>query len=49
MQGIYYAFTDASLRRNATTSFVGTANFERLVGDSLFWNSFRIGLIWSVR
>jgi len=48
LQGIWYAFTDASLRRNAETNFVGVANFERLVGDSLFWNSFRIGIIWAV-
>lgn len=47
-QGIWYAFTDASLRRNAQTSFVGLDNFVDLLDDSLFWNSFRIGMIWAV-
>ncbi len=48
LQGLWYAFTDASLRRNAATNFVGLENFSRLAGDSLFWNSFRIGMIWAV-
>ncbi len=47
LQGIWYAFTDASLRRNAETAFVGLDNFARLAGDSMFWSSFQIGLVWA--
>ncbi|MBC9821025.1 carbohydrate ABC transporter permease [Terrabacter sp. MAHUQ-38] len=48
LQGVWYAFTDATLRRNDTADFVGIDNFTRLAGDSFFWSSFRIGLIWAV-
>ncbi|MBB2986662.1 carbohydrate ABC transporter permease [Terracoccus luteus] len=48
LQGVWYAFTDATLRRNDTADFVGLANFGRLAGDSFFWNSFKIGIIWAV-
>lgn len=48
LQGVWYAFTDATLRRNDTADFVGIDNFTRLAGDSFFWNSFKIGLIWAV-
>lgn len=48
VQGVWYAFTDATLRRNDTADFVGLENFGRLAGDSFFWSSFRIGMIWAV-
>ena len=48
LQGVWYAFTDATLRRNDTADFVGIDNFTRLAGDSFFWSSVRIGLIWAV-
>lgn len=48
VQGVWFAFTDASLRRNDTADFIGLDNFVRLAGDSLFWASFRIGIIWAV-
>jgi multiple sugar transport system permease protein len=48
VNGILLAFTDATLRRNPDTSFVGLANFARLVGDTFFWDSFRIGMVWAV-
>lgn len=48
LSGVYLAFTDATLRRNDDRSFVGLDNFARLLGDSMFWESFRIGIIWSV-
>ena len=48
VNGIYLGFTDSSLRRNAETSFIGLENFAFLMGDRLFWQSFRIGLVWSV-
>jgi multiple sugar transport system permease protein len=48
LQGIWYAFTDATLRRNDTADFVGLDNFTRLAGDAFFWDSFRIGMVWAV-
>ncbi|MGV8845153.1 carbohydrate ABC transporter permease [Tessaracoccus sp.] len=48
INGIYLAFTDATLRRNVESHFVGLENFGRLVGDYMFWDSFRIGVIWSI-
>ena len=47
-QGIYLGFTDAKAGLNVTTSFVGLDNFQRLLHYGLFWNSFKIGLIWAV-
>lgn len=48
LSGIGLAFTDASLRRNAVNNFVGLQNFIDLLGDTMFWESFRIGMIWAV-
>lgn len=48
VMGIALAFTDARLTRNAQYNFVGVANFEKLMGNSFFWDSFRIGMIWAV-
>lgn len=48
VNGIVLAFTDATLRRNVESEFVGFENFARLMGDYMFWDSFRIGLIWSL-
>jgi len=48
LNGIYLAFTNATLRRNSDNAFIGLENFGRLAGDSLFWSSFKIGMIWAV-
>ncbi|TCO59816.1 carbohydrate ABC transporter permease [Actinocrispum wychmicini] len=42
------AFTDARLVRNPDYNFVGVDNFVRLADNSLFWESVKIGLIWTV-
>jgi multiple sugar transport system permease protein len=42
------AFTDARLVRNPDYEFVGVDNFTRLAGNTFFWESLRIGLIWTV-
>jgi multiple sugar transport system permease protein len=42
------AFTDARLVREPDYNFVGVDNFGRLLDNSLFWESLRIGLIWTV-
>ncbi len=46
--GVALAFTDARLVRRPEYSFVGVENFARLLDNSFFWDSFRIGLIWAV-
>ena len=48
LNGIFLAFTDSTLKRNPQTSFIGFDNFTRLIGDSFFWDSFRIGMVWAV-
>ncbi|WP_020576372.1 carbohydrate ABC transporter permease [Actinopolymorpha alba] len=48
LRGIYLGFTDARAGRNSVTSFTGFENYAQLLGDSYFWSSFRIGLIWAV-
>ena len=48
INGIVLAFTDATLKRNPDTAFIGLANFARLIGDTFFWDSFRIGMVWAV-
>lgn len=47
LQGLYLGFTDSRAGRNVTTSFVGLDQYARLLGNELFWSSFRIGLIWA--
>ena len=47
LRGIYLGFTDAEAGRNSETSFTGFDNYTQLLGDSYFWDSFRIGLIWA--
>ncbi|MDR1213138.1 MAG: sugar ABC transporter permease [Propionibacteriaceae bacterium] len=46
--GVFLAFTDARLVRNPEYHFIGIDNFIRLGGNSMFWDSFRIGIIWAV-
>ncbi|MFP7696732.1 carbohydrate ABC transporter permease [Trueperella sp. LYQ143] len=46
--GIGLAFTDARLVRKPEYNFVGLDNFHDLMSNGMFWNSFKIGLIWAV-
>ncbi|MFE4368333.1 carbohydrate ABC transporter permease [Streptomyces sp. NPDC056835] len=48
LYGVSLAFTDAQAGRTAATQFIGLDNLLDLRHDSLFWESFRIGLIWAV-
>ncbi|MFD7923068.1 carbohydrate ABC transporter permease [Streptomyces sp. NPDC059740] len=48
LYGMSLAFTDAQSGRTAPTHFVGVLNFADLLHDSLFWESFRIGMVWAV-
>lgn len=47
VQGILLGFTDAKAGLNVPVSFNGVDNYVRLLDNELFWNSFRIGLIWA--
>ncbi len=47
ISGVALGFTDATLARNAETNFVGLDNFIALGGDTRFWGSFGIGLVWA--
>lgn len=46
--GIFLAFTDARLVRHPDYTFAGFDNFGRLAENDLFWDSLRIGMIWTV-
>lgn len=48
LQGIYLGFTDSRAGLNQVTTFTGIENYRDLMGNELFWSSFRIGLIWAV-
>lgn len=47
LYGILLAFTDAQSGRTAATRWTGALNFRDLLHDTLFWESFRIGLVWA--
>lgn len=48
LNGVYLAFTDATLSRNSSNAFTGFGQFSKLLGDTLFLQSFKIGMIWAV-
>ncbi|MEU9250223.1 sugar ABC transporter permease [Streptomyces sp. NPDC048270] len=48
LYGVGLAFTDSQSGRTAPTQWVGALNFQDLLHDRLFWESFRIGLLWAV-
>jgi ABC-type sugar transport system permease subunit len=48
LYGVALSFTDSQSGVTRSTSFTGLANFRDLRLDSLFWDSFRIGLVWAV-
>ena len=47
LNGVYLAFTDATLSRNSSNAFTGVGQFQKLFGDTLFLESFKIGMIWA--
>jgi multiple sugar transport system permease protein len=47
VRGIYLGFTDSRAGFDVKTHYIGLDNFHRLIHDSLFVNSFKIGLIWA--
>ena len=46
--GVLLAFTDARLVRRPEYEVVGLENFQRLLDNGFFWDSFRIGMVWAV-
>jgi ABC-type sugar transport system permease subunit len=48
LYGLSLAFTDAQSGRTEVTKFIGADNFADLRLDTLFWDSFKIGLVWAV-
>ncbi|WP_374118653.1 carbohydrate ABC transporter permease [Streptomyces sp. 8L] len=48
LYGLGLAFTDAQSGVTRSTSFTGLRNLADLRLDSLFWQSFKIGIIWAV-
>ncbi|MFD5752958.1 carbohydrate ABC transporter permease [Streptomyces sp. NPDC127033] len=47
LYGIALAFTDAQSGRTEPTRWIGALNFQDLLHDNLFWDSFGIGLLWA--
>lgn len=47
IRGIWLSFTEFNLLRQ-TSSFIGLANYQELVGDPLFWHSMRVTLLYVV-
>jgi multiple sugar transport system permease protein len=47
-QAVWTAFTDSVAGFNVKVSFIGLENFRRLLGDTLFWQSFKIGITWAL-
>lgn len=45
--GVALGFTDAQAGLNAETHFNGLDNYIELAGNGLFWESFKIGLVWA--
>lgn len=48
VRGVYLGFTDSRAGLGVPTHFTGIANYRELWHDSLFLDSFRIGLIWAL-
>ena len=48
IRGVYLGFTDERAGLGIPTHLIGFSNFTYLWHDSLFLQSFRIGLIWAV-
>ncbi|MEV5434033.1 sugar ABC transporter permease [Streptomyces sp. NPDC052701] len=48
LYGVLLAFTDAQSGRTEPTRWIGGLNFRDLLHDTLFWESFRIGLVWAL-
>lgn len=47
-QGIYSGFTNARAGRTRSSEFVGLDNYVDLLTNGYFWQSFRIGITWSI-
>ncbi|GAA1120159.1 sugar ABC transporter permease [Kribbella jejuensis] len=48
IRGIALGFTNARAGLHVESKFVGFDNFAKLLHNNLFWDSFRIGVIWTL-
>lgn len=47
VNGIWLGFTDAQAGFEIVPVFNGLDNYVKMLGDTVFWNSFKVGLIWA--
>ena len=47
-QAVWTGFTDLQAGLNFKPKFIGLENFRKLVGDTFFWQSFKIGIVWAL-
>ena len=47
-QAVWTGFTDLQAGLNFKPKFIGLENFRKLLGDTFFWHSFKIGIIWAL-
>ena len=47
-QAVWTGFTDLQAGLNFKPKFIGLENFRKLLGDTFFWQSFKIGIIWAL-
>lgn len=47
VNGIWLGFTDARAGYDIVPVFNGVDNYVKMLGDTVFWNSFKVGLIWA--
>ncbi|WP_229117361.1 carbohydrate ABC transporter permease [Enemella dayhoffiae] len=47
VNGIWLGFTDAKAGYEIVPQFNGLDNYAKMLGDDVFWSSFKIGLIWA--
>ena len=47
-QAVWTGFTDLQAGLNFKPKFIGLENFRKLLGDTFFWQSFKIGIVWAL-
>lgn len=48
IQAVWTGFTNLQAGLNFKPKFIGLENFRELTGDTFFWQSFKIGIIWAL-
>jgi multiple sugar transport system permease protein len=47
VRGVYLGFTNAKAGYRIETTFTGLDQFSKLLHNTFFWESFRVGMIWT--